>query len=288
MKYAIIANPAAGPLSPDKKRVVLRHPSRILNSSVYGLDTTSPQEFTRVARHLAKDMDVLVVAGGDGTFSDVINAVDLSDVILAYLPLGTGNAFKYALQYKGWLSELSRRIKAGPVRALDLVDCDSMRKGYMMSAGLEGEVIRLRDQYESRGSLGLKTYGRAAFQAYFKHYKRNSAKIRIDDTCHFAENILSVMIMKQPYYGAGMQVMPRARFDDGLLHIKIITSGLVQSVLSSMGSFLTGSELGDYHTAKKLKIAFEHPTWLQIDGNSGWCSKAFSFSVLPQCFLIKY
>jgi len=288
MKYAIIANPAAGPLPPHKKYVVLSHPARILRSAIFGLDTSSPDEFTDVARQLAKDMDVLVVAGGDGTFSDIINAVDLSGVILAYLPLGTGNAFKYALSYKGRLNELSRRIKTAPVRALDLVDCDSKRKGYMVSAGLEGEVIRLRDQYESRGSSGIKTYGRAVFQAYFRHFKRNSAKIVTDETTISAENILSIMVMKQPYYGAGMQIMPRAKFDDGLLHMKIINSGLAKSVLSGLGSFLSGSELGDYRTAKKMTVHFEHPLWLQIDGNSGWHSKTFCFSVLSQCLWIKY
>jgi diacylglycerol kinase family enzyme len=36
--------------------------------------------------------EVIVVAGGDGTFSDVINAIDTSRTPVAYLPLGSGNA----------------------------------------------------------------------------------------------------------------------------------------------------------------------------------------------------
>jgi len=74
--YAIIANPVSGNLPKDQKGFVLAGAARILDAGVYGLDTRTPAEFDACARQLAGRCDVIVAAGGDGTFSQVINTVD--------------------------------------------------------------------------------------------------------------------------------------------------------------------------------------------------------------------
>ncbi len=55
----------------------------------------------RSIRELARRFDVLVIAGGDGTFSDAINSVSTDETTIAFLPLGTGNAMAHALHYRG-------------------------------------------------------------------------------------------------------------------------------------------------------------------------------------------
>ncbi len=56
--------------------------------------------------------------------------------------------------------------------------------------------------------------------AYFKTYKRAVATITVDGTNIKVKNLLSLMVVKQPYYGFGVNVMPEARFDDQQLHIR--------------------------------------------------------------------
>ena len=51
---------------------------------------------------------MLVVAGGDGTMSLVINAVPADRIPLAFLPFGTGNALTHALGYKGTTADIAR------------------------------------------------------------------------------------------------------------------------------------------------------------------------------------
>jgi len=88
----------------DQKRTVLAKAAKILDAKIYGLDTATSEDFTQCARDLATHYDVLVTAGGDGTFSDIINSIDTAHTTIAYLPLGTGNAMRYALRIKGvWL-----------------------------------------------------------------------------------------------------------------------------------------------------------------------------------------
>ena len=72
MRYAIITNPVSGKMTAEQKRAALAQAAEILDTEIHGLDTTTAEEFGQCARELATRCDVLVAAGGDGTFSDII------------------------------------------------------------------------------------------------------------------------------------------------------------------------------------------------------------------------
>ena len=288
MRYAIITNPVSGRMSVDEKLSALAKPAEILNAEIHGLDTTNVVEFGQCAQELAGKCDVLVGAGGDGTLSDVINSINTEQTTIAYLPLGSGNSMGYALDFKGSLSQMAMCIKEGRVHEYDLIDCDGKRRAFMSSIGFEGMILRLRDQYLAQGATGFKVYLRAVLKGYFKEYKRVLAEVTVDGFTFVLKNLLTFMICKQPYYGYGMKILPRARFDDGLLHMLSITSGLPGCIFAAVSSLTIGNRVGEYRTGKKLAVRLEHPLVLQVDGNLGWESNVFSFSLLPKALKIKY
>jgi diacylglycerol kinase family enzyme len=121
MRYSIITNPASGNLSLPRRRELLALAAGVLQAGVYGLDTTSKEEFLTCARDLAGKCDVLVVAGGDGSLSDIINAIDTKERPIAYIPLGSGNAMSYALHIHGSINEVATQIREGRVHEFDLI-----------------------------------------------------------------------------------------------------------------------------------------------------------------------
>ena len=141
MKYAIVTNPVAGKMSVDRKRTLLAGPAEILNAEICGLDTSTVEDFCQCARELSSRCDIVVVAGGDGTFSDVLNAIDTTKIAIAFLPLGTGNAMQHALNYQGSLQDIAGRIKKGDIHEYDLINCDDRQKAFMVSLGIDGKVI---------------------------------------------------------------------------------------------------------------------------------------------------
>ena len=251
------------------------------------MDARTSGELVQCARKLVSTCDVLVAAGGDGTFSDIINAIDTSCTPVAYLPLGTGNALRHALHYRGTLVDIAMRIRKGEIRTYDLVDCDGKKRAFMASTGIDATIIRRRDAYRTRGITGFNAYFRATFGAYFREYERVRAAVEVDGTTFEVGNLLSLMVVKQPFFGFGMKVVPKARFDGGQLHVLWINSGLLKFALGGLAAFTMGNRVGFYRTCQRVEVKLERPLALQIDGDSAWEADAFSFTVLPRILRIK-
>jgi diacylglycerol kinase family enzyme len=152
LRYAILANPVSGSLSANRRYALLKGAADLLSATIHGLDTNSAAEFSQCAREQAERCDVLVVAGGDGTFSLVINAVETASTALAFLPFGTGNALSHALGYRGGPGGIAAMIRGGRIHTCDLIDCGGKRKGFMVSLGIDGAAIRLYEKYKSMAS----------------------------------------------------------------------------------------------------------------------------------------
>ncbi|MBU2498593.1 MAG: NAD(+)/NADH kinase [Proteobacteria bacterium] len=287
MRYAVIANPVAGRTTVHQKRSALAGPAQILDAEVYGLDTSTTEEFAECARKLAQRCDVLVIAGGDGTLSEIINALDTRQAPIAFLPLGSGNATRHALNYRGRLAQIGMRIKRAPFREYDLILCDEKRRAMTASVGFEGAVVQLRDQYMARGMLGFQAYLRAALNAYFRTHSRSDASVTIDGVTSIVSDLFTLLVFKQPYYGYGMKVVPGARFDDRRLHILSINSGLGGLILGGVTAFTIGNRIGIYRTGHQVSVGLDRPQALQIDGTLAWTSQTFHFTLLPKALRLK-
>jgi diacylglycerol kinase family enzyme len=279
-RYAIIANPISGSTPVEEKRALLAPAGEVLGAEIYGLDTRSREEFMQCARDLSQDFDVIVAAGGDGTFSDIINAIDSRLHTIAYLPMGSGNAIRWALGYPRAIINCANRILSGRVCEFDLIDCCGKRRGFMASVGFDGKVIRLSHTYRHRGRPGLGAYLRAVFVTYLYGHGHAEARISLDADKMVVQRLLSIVVMKQPYYGYGMKILPRARFDDGMLHIGIFNQGVFRICGVAASAFTIGNHFGTFRTSTALEIRLDRPLVLQIDGDSGWEDYEFSFRVL--------
>jgi diacylglycerol kinase family enzyme len=260
----------------------------ILGAEIHGLDTGSSGEFARCAREQAGYCDVLVAAGGDGTFSTVMNAVDLSDTALAFLPFGTGNALSHALHYRGRLTAIAVQIKGGTVHQYDLIECDDRKRAFMVSIGLDGEAIRWYDYYRARGNRGLSAHVLAAVRAYFREYQPAGAMVSIDGEHRRVDRLMSLAVVKQPYFGMGLCAVPRARWDDGYLHTLRMPSGLPGLLAGLVTGFTIGNRVGAYGKGARVGVQLDRPVRLQIDGDMGWIGDRFRFSVAPGVLKLKH
>jgi diacylglycerol kinase (ATP) len=287
MRYAIITNPASGRMTVEQRRSALKAAAAVLDAQVHGMDISTGEGLMERARELANDHDVIVVAGGDGTFSDVINAFDPSEKPVAFLPLGSGNAMRYALGYKGDLLRIADRIKRGSIQGFDLIDCDGKRRAVTATVGIEGTILQLRDRLLARGITGFRAYFHAMIAAYFRFYKCTHAEVTTDGFTFSVPNLLTLMVTKQPYYGYGMKIAPRARFTDRMLHVFWSDRSLLPTLYGVLTAFTIGNRSGHYRRSEKVELRLQSPLLLQTDGNRAWEADCFSFKILPKALKIK-
>lgn len=286
MRYAIVCNPAAGRKSREQKHRILRGPAAILGAAIHGLDTPTASQFSECLMEVSRRTDVLVVAGGDGSFSDALNSVDRRETILGYLPLGSGNALAHALGLPRGLNEAACRVRAGACRCWDLVVCDGRRRGLMASLGLEGEVAFRRENLRRKGRRGAASYGAAVVAGIRKAAGGEGAAIRLDGAEVSVARLLTLMAMKHPYYGFGVPVMPGAAPDDGWIHARWLDGGAGEAAKAFLAC-LAGRGAGRYVRAREIHVRLSSPAQLQVDGSPAWEACRFHFTVERRALRIK-
>ena len=283
MRYALLVNPYAGSTTLQEKQKVLKPVVDMLNCSVYGYDL--PTDIAHVAREISKDCDTLVVAGGDTTFAKVMNAVP-QNTVLAYIPLGTGNALRYALYGRKSLDAIAHQIKEGKNRNLDCIIYRE-EKALIASIGVDADAVRLSEHYRSSAEHPLFAYGKAGVYALSKR-KRTSVTLTIDGRPYNFSSVFSLLVMKHPWYAFGLHINPRVIQDDRAIHALVIEGGVISWGKSFVQSLTKqGNRQGRFYQGKRIRIQTQKKVNLQMDGSFKKEGNDFSFTILPQGITIK-
>lgn len=283
----IVANPAAGrlavPGSISRRR--LDRAAKALGCPVLGLDTESASEFRSCLGRATRRAATVVVAGGDGTFSDALNA-RLGKAALAFLPCGTGNALASALPTRplsrSWLERVSRGMGT-PVAVLRINDA---RNAFMASLGVDGLTVDIYRRLEALGGpagSGFVGYARALVRA-LREYR--PLDMRVHCRGHGGERevavkrCLAAMVSRHPYYGYGLKVN-RGGLTDGMINLRCLRGGL--RLPKALGAALvrktpTGGLL---MSGRRFTISCDVDMPLQFDGEWGGWGSSFTFETLP-------
>lgn len=283
MKYGIIGNPVSGKRSLDEKQKILNEVAGILkDATVAGLDTKSPEEFSRCAQELSRKVKILLVAGGDGTFSLVMNSVS-RDVPLGFLPFGSGDVVRHTFNLPRCPKENAHAILAAKEHLIDAICCDGKTKALFASIGIEGSILLERDKYLINDLLGFTAYGLSTLKVLFDGYVSADLRVLMDDREVTTSSSLTAVITKLPYYGYGFKVVPQAQYDDGYLHLLILNTGPLGALYALATSLMGGNRIGEYYKAKEINITSSIEQLLQRNGDPEQEKRTnFSFKILPK------
>ncbi|MEY4989329.1 MAG: hypothetical protein RI933_962 [Actinomycetota bacterium] len=318
----------------NKRAAVIYYPGRIDRRRLMGLIhanllpagweptlwfRTTPQEHggVQAQRAIAQNITHILVAGGDGTVREVLEAVANSGsaekVTVGILPSGTGNVLARNLRLE--LNDLATAVRRGLLgnrHPMDMglariIGADGVRTemlfAVMAGVGLDAKIMQRTDTAKKR------KYGWVAYiEGGFKSLPLQYAKLRI--RCDANEpktlRVLTLLVGNAGWLPGNLGLMPDASLDDGRLDVAAIAPRRAWewvdfwSRVGFANKYVRPNRVGrqlldatanvktlENMRGAKIRVTPESPIYMQLDGDPFGEISEVEFEVVPRAVVIR-
>lgn len=262
---ALILNPVAGPVWRRRKARRLIEHLKTLYPDLVVHETNRAGDGERLARTLSSGShDLILAAGGDGTYHEVINGMRDSSVPLGILPMGTGNSLVRELGLPTHPLRAATAIRNGVARPIYLGQCNQRLFILMVGAGFDADIVRRVPPGKKR--LGMLAYMMAGIAELFR-YGYPEITFRVDGK-EFKGT--SGIIAKARCYGGPFAIVPQVRLDRPELILCLFKGRGPITYLKYTLGVIAGlhTRMADVEFHGGTTIEVESPAPLQADGEA--------------------
>lgn len=222
-RVMLVFNPAAGGRRRERLAATLAQ-LRAAGCEVTLRETATRGDAERLAAEATSSaIDLLAVAGGDGTIGEVVNGMmtaDAGGVPIALIPLGTANVLAAEIGLPATAAAAARAIVGGSWHPVHVGRANGRCFTVMAGVGFDARVVAGVD-------LGLKRrFGKLAYIVSAAHqlWRGDFPRYRVTvdgQTCEAA----AVIVAKGHYYGGRFVCAPEARIDAQEFHVCLFERG---------------------------------------------------------------
>lgn len=286
---SVIFNPVSGTTDPDERKKTISDALTAHGYTCQYLSTSKEEGANALAQKaLADGVDLIAVSGGDGTVMEVLSALVGKNIPVAVLPAGTGNLLSINLGIPVTVPDAVDVALSGKPYQLDLVKMGEDRYFAIMGGmGLDAQMIHDADR-DAKRKFGPLAY----FWAVAKNLRRHRAvyEITLDDGEPMQRRAKTVMVANMGKITGGIDAMPTASPDDGMLDIGILRAHTVGQGLRLIVNALLGRAHEDpmleVHQARKMRIVPQKPQLCELDGESIGRIRDWQVEVVPKAVQI--
>lgn len=282
----MLINPVSG--TRDKKGICDLTASRLKTA---GIDLEIVQTLHKghgaeLARNAAeRDIDIVVVAGGDGTVNEVASALMHTETALGIIPCGSGNGLARSLGLPMDFDSAIEIIARNQPCAIDCGVADN--RPFFCTFGMGFDAV-VTEKFASGYRRGKMQYVRSALLEYI-NFTPDSYALEIDGEI-YTEEALLIAVCNTPQYGNNAYIAPRASLTDGFLDVTVIRNGpIIQQAMAGIG-LLSGqidrNRYVDTFKAKEVKIIRLKDGPAQIDGEPLPLGRKVSIYCDPSCLKV--
>ncbi|WBL19736.1 diacylglycerol/lipid kinase family protein [Citricoccus sp. NR2] len=297
-KVALILNPVKPHAAETRHQVEVT--ARVAGMPpVMVYETTETDPGTAMAEQaLADGATVVLAAGGDGTVRRVAEVLAGTDASLGILPLGTGNLLARNLHLP--IADMEQCIAIalqGHHRAIDTVsirltnqDGSVQRTAFTVIAGVgyDAEIMDTTND-TLKQHAGWLAYGEAGMRQLAG--KRKEISVSLDGGPLQRYQVRSVMVANCGLLTGGINFVPHAVIDDGLLDVVLLSPRHVVDWLRIAGKTLLKSRrklpVLESHQATQCKIVLHEPMTSQLDGDASGQVREISARVQPESLRVQ-
>ena len=235
-KWFVIVNPVArGGRGLDHLPQISKHlrDEHILCEPVFTEHKFHATELTVTA--VREGYRRIIVVGGDGTLHEVVNGLFIQqevrpdEVLLAVVAVGSGNDWVRTFGISNRYRDAVRAISEGYSFLQDVGVVSYEESHYRQSryianvagAGFDAFVIRRVTHLKKKGCNSRWRYTWCLVRSFFR-YKSTGMKVWVDDRLVYNNLLLSVAVGVCKYNGGGIQQLPAAVADDGMLDLSLV------------------------------------------------------------------
>lgn len=180
-----------------------------------------------------KNPATLVAVGGDGTICEVLTGItDLRNVILGFIPTGSGNDFCRSMKlHQDPLRALNAILKKEHIRAMDVpyIVTDNFTSRFGISTGLGFDAAVCHTVQTSRFKKILNRIGLGKLIYVFVALRQILFMTPAPMTLYLDQNrrysyhrVYFASVMNQKYEGGGFRFCPLAKSNDGILDVIVV------------------------------------------------------------------
>ncbi|MEJ2603030.1 MAG: diacylglycerol kinase family lipid kinase [Gammaproteobacteria bacterium] len=270
----LLINPVAGRGTgrhhADSMRRYLEHSGR----RVWSRFSTGPGHITTLVREAAATASPeVVVAGGDGTVREAVNAILGEDLPLALgiVPIGTGNDFVKSLgtprHWRNACRALTIGIAEGRRRRIDAGQCNDTWFANSVGVGLDAVVTLAAERM--RWMPRALAYPAALTSVVARGVDAADMRIELDGRT-VSQRTSTVIACNGAWIGGRFRIAPDARIDDGLLSVLIAAPLSRSRILTLIPRVIRGTHVSAPEatllTGRELLIDGTRSMPLQADG----------------------
>ncbi len=231
--------------------------------------TPTPIDFTNNPFQNNNNIELVVIAGGDGTVNYVVNSMKSCNlnIPIGVIPAGTANDFAHALGMSNDIIKAATQITTGSER---VVDCGRVNGQYFINILSFGvfTTTSQRTPDKLKHKIGKLAYILEGAKEFFNLH-HIPLTITTDGEVHKLDSFM-VMILNGVTAG-GFKLARDASIDDGLFDCVILEKRNVALSTIAMSSYILGGnpKIVKVIKAKKISISatINEPT--DVDGQKG-------------------
>ena len=265
-KMLFIMNPCAG------TRQIHKHLAEVLNIfnradyEVITYMTACRGDATRVAKEYADKVDVIVCAGGDGTFNETITGILNSEVqpSVGYIPCGSTNDFAASLKLSTNILQAAKDIAGGEVVRYDVGDFGGRYFSYVASFGAFTKASYATPQ-SMKNALGHMAYILGGVKE-LTQIRKEHIRIELDDRV-IEDDFIFGAVSNSTSVGGVLTLDPKVvDMRDGKFELLLVRA---PKNLLELGECLNALNTKKYNCAMMTFLSAQNLT-VHTDGKMPW------------------
>jgi len=288
-KFLFLLNPIAGTgkKSIVKRTIEQKAKERKLDYEIAHTHPSGDYSYLKSRIEIEKFTDI-IIAGGDGTLSQVTGSLQGIDVNFGIIPCGSGNGLALAAGISKDPAKALEVIFSGKLHEVDAFSINEKFSCMLSGLGLDAQVAH---DFAKQKRRGLASYIKHTVKNFFKartyHFNISAADKKISTKAYF------ISIANSNQFGNQFTIAPKASLHDGLLDIVIVQKMSRWKLLPAIWQQLKHGDVKEsrlnpkgivYFQTKSLNIHNTENAPLHIDGDPADTAEQFSIRIIPSAF----